>query len=109
MEYLREKPEASRTEIIEASAQKIFEQRLARNRPGDSFSLESVEKDVHMTEQSIKTIEFFGRTLFPGMRVVRCDLEQFAPEDACEFILNHVEAVISARGRGGSSSAAHQV
>jgi GTPase SAR1 family protein len=81
--------------ILEASAQRIYDQRVSRGRQGDVFTLNSVEIDCCTTHESIKLVDLFRRRHYPGMQIVRCNLDQLTTRDAVNRIATIIEDAVS--------------
>jgi hypothetical protein len=81
--------------ILEASAQTIYAQRLSRGRPGDAFTLESIETDICTTHESIRVIEEFRRQRHPEIQVIRCNLDQMTTRHTVNLIATIVEESVT--------------
>jgi hypothetical protein len=77
--------------VLEASAQRIYDQRISRSRRGDVFSLDSVKLDSEVTNESIRVIESCRVKYRPKIQVVKCNLEQLQTHDAVYLIAGIIE------------------
>jgi hypothetical protein len=86
---------------VDATVPTIHSRRVARGRPGDSFSLESVGADVALLEKSIRTVEHVQRNVAPGMQLLREDLDKpdAAPAVAAR-LASALEGIASRRSAG---------
>lgn len=77
--------------VVEVSARTALTRRIARNRPNDLFTRESVRADVEIISETIEVMEHIKRTLHPPMRVIRVNAEEEGGEIAIAKIVTALE------------------
>lgn len=77
--------------VVEASAEKVFARRTARNRANDIFSLESVGADIAIVRECVATMEYVQRTLSSQMRILRLDANEEGGAGAVANIIAELE------------------
>jgi hypothetical protein len=77
--------------VLEARASTIYRQRVARDRDGDRFTMDSVRQDVYKTRESSRAISHIKECLAPSMLAFWVDVEGSAIEprvaEICEAIM----------------------
>ena len=61
--------------VVQASAEIVYARRVARARKNEVFSRVSVEADVRLVEDSVRTIEHVRRRIAPSLNVIRVNVE----------------------------------
>jgi hypothetical protein len=67
--------------VLEADAEAIYRRRVARKRPGDFFTMQSVEKDVAMTHDSLRTISHVRESFHSGMLCFQIAVDRRGAEE----------------------------
>ena len=78
--------------VVEAGMEKIFSRRSDRNRQNDSFSRESVKRDVLLLEDTIMAIKHVQRFLKANTQMIVLDAEKDDTKAAVEKTVNFIQA-----------------
>ena len=73
--------------VLEADPDVVFTRRLARNRPNDRFSHESVQDDTAAVRRTVGAVEHIRATRNPAMQVLRIPLGEDGGDNAVATII----------------------
>jgi deoxyadenosine/deoxycytidine kinase len=77
--------------VVEACADTVYSRRLSRNRSGDRFNRASVQADVRLVEDSIKSIIHIQNTVAQTLQMIRVNTETSDDEVIKQRLIDTVE------------------
>jgi hypothetical protein len=81
--------------VVEASAKTVYERRAERDRPGESFSPETVMVDVSLVKESIRNIEYVQRCIAYDLKMIRVNFDDADVSSTTQQIADEVQAVLA--------------